>query len=310
MTPLRQRMLDAMVLRGMALRTQEAYIDCVGRLARHYECSPDKLSAEQVQQYLLHLLRERQRSTATVIQYGCACRFFYGTVLGLDGAQFHIPVLAAPQRLPQILARQELAQLFAAAQHARARAFLMLAYGTGLRLSELCQLRVTDIDSHADRMCIRVVQGKGGKDRYVPLDEQVLQVLRAWWHHAHPREWLFTTPFTAPPKGQQQSTSGAGPRCAGPISHASPQKWYHAARTAAGITKQGGIHTLRHCYATHLLENGADLFSLSQWLGHRHVSTTARYLHLTRPDAPDGARLKPLSLLGALPLVPGPGPKQ
>jgi integrase/recombinase XerD len=294
MTPLRQRMLDAMVLRGMALRTQEAYIDCVGRLARHYKRSPDKLSAEEVQQYLLHLLRERQRATATVIHYGCALRFFYGTVLGLDGAQFRIPVMAAPKRLPQILARQELVQLFAAAQHVRARTFLMLAYGTGLRLSELCQLRVGDIDSHADRMCIRVVQGKGAKDRYVPLDEEVLQVLRAWWRHAHPREWLFTGPIDK------------GANAANPISHTSAQKWYYAARAGAGITKQGGIHTLRHCYATHLLENGADLFSLSQWLGHSHVNTTARYLHLTRPDAPDGARLKPLSLLGALPAVKGP----
>jgi site-specific recombinase XerD len=286
MTPLRQRMLDALVLRGMAVRTQQSYIDAVSRLARHYHCSPDALSAEQVPQFLLYLLRERQRSRSTVNQYGCALRFLYGTVLGLDGQAFHIPLGPAPQRLPEILSREELARLFAAATRAAPRTFLMLAYGTGLRLSELTHLRVADIDSHADRMCIRVVQGKGAKDRYVPLPDDVLQLLRAWWRSSRPRRWLFP------------GYGGHGQR---PIDAATAQKWYHAARSKAGITKRGGIHTLRHCYATHLLEAGIDLHSLSQWLGHRHVSTTSRYLHLARPDAPDGARRDPLKLLGALP---------
>jgi site-specific recombinase XerD len=280
-------MLDALVLRGMALRTQESYIDAVARLARHYGRSPDALSAEEVQEFLLHLLRDRQRSRSTVNQYGCAFRFFYGTVLGFDGEVFHIPLGVAPQRLPEILSREEIARLFAVTTRLAARTFLMLAYGTGLRLSELRHLRVADIDSHADRMCIRVVQGKGGKDRYVPLAEDVLQVLRSWWHSAHPRLWLF-------------AGHGDGSQ---PISDATAQKWYQAARSRAGITKRGGIHTLRHCYATHLLETGADLHSLSQWLGHRHVSTTSRYLHLARPDAPDGARREPLKLLAALPPI-------
>ena len=288
MTPLRQRMLDALVLRGMALRTQESYIDAVARLARHYRRSPDALSAQEVQDFLLYLLRERQRSRSTVNQYGCAFRFLYGTVLGLDGEAFHIPLGIAPQRLPEILSREEIARLFAVTTRPAPRTFLMLAYGTGLRLSELRQLRVSDIDSHADRMCIRVVQGKGGKDRYVPLAGDVLQLLRAWWHSAHPRLWLF-------------AGRGDGSQ---PVNDATVQKWYQAARARAGITKRGGIHTLRHCYATHLLEAGADLHSLSQWLGHRHVSTTSRYLHLARPDLPDGARREPLALLSALPPIP------
>jgi integrase len=154
----------------------------------------------------------------------------------------------------------------------------MLAYGSGLRLSELCHLRVADIDSHADRMCIRVVQGKVGKDRYVPLSADVLELLREWWRLQRPRQRLFP--------GQ-----GDGLR---PISDASAQKWYYGARAAAGITKQDGIHTLRHCYATHLLETGVDLFSLSRWLGHQHVSTTGRYLHLVQPDVPDRARRRHL----------------
>lgn len=287
MTLLRQRMLEALVLRGMAARTQEAYIDAVARLARHYRCSPDTLTADQVQHYLLHLLRERRLSRSSVNQYGCAYRFFYGTVLGLDGATFQIPLAAAPQRLPEILSREELARLFAMAAHLKARTFLMLAYGTGLRLSELCRLRAEHIDSHPDRMCIRVEQGKGAKDRYVPLSEDVLQLLRAWWRSAHPRPWLF---------GGLRDPSR-------PIDSGSAQRWYYLARDAAGITKRGGIHALRHAYATHLLEAGYDLYSLQQWLGHNHVSTTTRYLHLTRPDVPDGVRSKPLALLSALPPI-------
>lgn len=287
MTPLRQRMLDALVVRGMAERTQEAYIGAVAGLARHYRRSPDTLSAEQVQGYLLHLLRERQLSRSSVNQAGCAFRFLYGSVLGLNGDAFQVPLGRAPQKLPEVLSREELARLFAATRHAKARTFLMLAYGSGLRLTELCRLRVADIDSHADRMCIRVVQGKGAKDRYVPLAADVLQLLRAWWHIAHPSQWLFH----------------AGQDPAQPLHAQSAQRWYRAAWADAGITKQGGIHTLRHCYATHLLEAGVDLYSLQQWLGHRHVSTTMRYLHLARPDAPDGAKREPLALLGALPPI-------
>jgi integrase/recombinase XerD len=285
MTPLRQRMLDAMILRGMSIRTQESYIDEVARLAQHYGCSPDILSAEQVQQYLLYLLRDLQRSRSTVNQYGCAFRFLFGTVLGLDGKAFHIPLGIAPQRLPEILSREEIARLFAVTTRLGPRTFLMLAYGTGLRLSELRHLRVCDIDSHVDRMCIRVVQGKGGKDRYVPLAPDVLESLRSWWRSSRPQLWFFPGHLDA----------------SQPINDATAQKWYHAARARAGITKRGGIHTLRHCYATHTLEAGGDLYSLSQWLGHRHVSTTSRYLHLARPDAPDGARRDPLNLLAALP---------
>jgi site-specific recombinase XerD len=153
-----------------------------------------------------------------------------------------------------------------------------------LRVSELCRLRVQDIDGHADRMCVRIVHGKGAKDRYVPLSPDVRQLLRDWWKHAHPGGWLFCAQ-TEPAR---------------PLSEDSASRWYHAARSAAGITKQGGIHALRHCYATHLLEAGVDLHSLSQWLGHRHIGTTMRYLHLARPDAPDGMRRAPLELLRAL----------
>ena len=290
MTALRQMMQDALEVRGMAPRTQDAYLGAVGLLARYYKRSPDTLSAAQVQGYLLHLRRERGRSVATLNQYGCAFRFLFGTVLGLDGTQFQIPLAAVPQRLPQILSRREISQLFEVTQHESARTFLKLAYATGLRLSELCHLRVADIDSQDDRMCIRVQQGKGGKDRYVPMAQDVLDLLRQHWRLAgltrqHP--WLFPSPENA----------------SRPISAGTPQKWYHAARAAAAISKQGGIHTLRHCYATHTLEAGVDVYTLSRWLGHGHVSTTSRYLHLVRPDVPDGAKRAPLALLTALPLL-------
>jgi len=288
MTPLRQRMLDAMQVRGMAARTQGAYIEAVARMARHYARSPDALSADEVQSYLLHLRRERHLSCSSLNQYGCAFRFFYASVLGRDGAAFAIPLTRAPQRLPEILSREEIARLFAVCRHAKSRTLFMLAYATGLRLSELCHLRVEHIDSAADRMCIRVVQGKGAKDRYVPLASDVLEQLRAWWRLARCRGWLFCA--------ARDSTQALDAK--------SVQRWYRAACAHAGITKRGGIHTLRHCYATHLLEAGVDLYSLQQWLGHNHVSTTTRYLHLARPDAPAGARREPLALLGALPKMP------
>ncbi len=237
---------------------------------------------------MLHLLNDRKLSRSTVNQYGCAFRFFYTLVLERDLGVFQIPLAPAPQRLPQILSRQEIASLMAAAAHPQARTFFMLAYATGLRLSELCHLRVADIDSHSDRMCIRVVGGKGGKDRYVPMSADVLELLRAWWRLAHPQEWLFCSP--------SDRTQ--------PLNCINPQRWYQGARALAGITKQGGIHTLRHCYATHLLEAGLDLYSLQQWLGHNHITTTTRYLHLAKPDAPDGARsANSLDLLSALPSI-------
>ena len=288
MTALRQRMLDAMQVRGMAVRTQQAYIAGVAGLARHYARSPDTLTADEVQRYLLHLLRERKLSHSSVNQCASACRFFYASVLGRNAQAWLVPLARTPQRLPEILSRQEIAQLLAVCRHAKSRTFFTLAYATGLRLSELCHLRVEHIDSAADRMCIRVVQGKGAKDRYVPLAPDVLEHLRAWWQLARCRDWLFC----------------AARDSAQALDAKSVQRWYRAACAHAGITKRGGIHTLRHCYATHLLEAGVDLYSLSQWLGHNHVSTTMRYLHLARPDAPDGARRDPLALLSALPRMP------
>jgi site-specific recombinase XerD len=281
-------MLDALVLHGKAKRTQEAYISAVAQLARYYRCSPDTLSGAQIEAYLLHLLRERQLTRSTVNQAGCAINFLFGKVLGRAGSPCQIPLPRGPQTLPQILSREEIARLFACALHLKARTALSCAYALGLRVSELCALRLDHIDTAADRMCVRVVQGKGAKDRYVPLPADLLALLRTYCRHVRPRGWLFSS-ATDPARVLHPEQA---------------QRWYWHARDTAGITKGGGIHLLRHCYATHLLESGVDLHSISQWLGHRHVNTTARYLHLARPDAPDGARRTPLTLLSNLPAPP------
>lgn len=283
MSPLRQRMIDAMQLRGLALRTQQAYVAAVVGLSRHYGCSPEQLDAQRVQAYLLHLLRDRQLARSSVNQASCAFRFLYRRVLQRDW-HTEVPLGKAERPLPEILSRTELARLFACAPAGKPRTVLMTAYALGLRVSELCRLQVRDIDGSADRMLVHIVQAKGGKDRYVPLPADALQMLRQWWRQAHPRLWLFCA----------QSDP------AQPLQDDSASRWYYAARANAGITKSGGIHTLRHCYATHLLESGVDLHTLAQWLGHQHVTTTMRYLHLARPDAPDGMRANPLQLLSAL----------
>jgi site-specific recombinase XerD len=224
MTPLRQRMIDAMVLRGFAARTQETYLSAVVQAAKHHHCSPALLSDEQVQAYLLYLLQERQRSRSTVNITSCALRFLVCEVLGQDQRRAQIPMGRNPQRLPEVLSRAEVAALLGAPLSPKARMFLTLAYATGLRLSELCQLRGCDIDSAPDCMCIRVIQGKGGRDRYALLTVELLDDLRRYWRScragAKATDWLFP--------------SQSNP--ARPIDRASGQRFYHLARDAAGIT--------------------------------------------------------------------------
>ena len=269
MSPLRQQMIDAMVLRGLARRTQQAYLSVVAQLAAHYHCSPDRLDGAQVKAWLLHRITERHLAYMTVNQAVCALKFFFDTVLGRRAEAITIPYAHTPQRRPEILSREELARLFEAATNLRTRTLLMTAYAAGLRVSEVCALRVADIDSAPDRMCIRVVAGKGGKDRYTLLSPSLLEALRVYWRICKPRVWLFPRATDA----------------AQPFDISSAQRGYYRARDRAGITKTGGIHTLRHAFATHLLEAGVDLATLAKLLGHGHLSTTQRYLHLARPGS-------------------------
>ncbi|MGB7991704.1 MAG: site-specific integrase [Candidatus Methylophosphatis roskildensis] len=279
MSELRTRMNDAMVLRGLAERTKESYLLCVRGLAKYYRRSPDSLDAAQIQSYLLHLISERKLAYASVNQAVCAIRFLFGIVLGQKDLALEIPMAKVPKRLPQILTREEVARLFAHCGTLRSRTLLMTKYAAGLRVSEVCALQLSDIESAADRMCIKVRQGKGGKDRYTLLSPRLLDALRLYWRIARPRHWLFP--------------NGAGD---GPMFDQTAQRMYQAARHAAGIDKDGGIHTLRHSFATHLLEAGVDIHTIQRLLGHGHVSTTMRYFHLAQSRL-TGTR-SPLELLG------------
>jgi integrase/recombinase XerD len=284
MTPLRQRMTDAMVQRGFALRTQESYIGAIYRMAKHYRRDPALYTAQEVQAYLLHMVKEEHLSYSSMNQAACAAQFLFQTVLGHEREHFQVPFAKVAAKQPEVLAREEIARLLAACAHPVRRMLLQTIYASGLRVSEACALRVTDIDSAPDRMCIRVACGKGGKGRYSVLSPTLWELLRAYSRCVQPDTWLFG------------SASGAQP-----MNIEMAQRAYQGARTRAQISKSGGIHTLRHCFATHLLEGGVDLFTIQKLLGHGHISTTSKYLHLISPQfgAPKG--IDPLDLLAGLP---------
>jgi len=265
MTELRNRMDEAMVLRGFSPRTRESYLACVRALAKHYWQPPDVLDGPQIQAYLLHLITEKKLAYASVNQAACAFRFMFGTVLRQPEVRLDIPMAKVPKRLPQILSREEVTRLIDAAPTLRGRTLLSTTYAAGLRASELCALQLTDIESAPDRMCLKVRQGKGGRDRYTLLSPRLLDTLRRYWCDRRPRQWLF-------------------PNIAGtaPIDVSTAQRIYCAARDAAGIPREGGIHTLRHAFATHLIEAGVDLPTVQRLLGHGHIGTTMRYVHLAR----------------------------
>lgn len=265
MSALRQRMNEAMVLRGVAERTKETYLACVSGLAKHYGRSPDTLDAAAIQGYLLHLISERKLAYSSVNQAVCAIRFLFAVVLGQREVAFDIPMAKVPKRLPQILTREEISRLLAHGRDIRARTLLTTTYAAGLRLSEVCNLQLADIESSPERMCLKVRQGKGSKDRYTLLSPRLLEALRLYWRVARPSHWLFP------------NRTGNGP-----LYDQTAQRIYHAARSAAGIERGGGIHTLRHAFATHLLEAGVDIHTIQRLLGHGHVGTTMRYFHLAQ----------------------------
>jgi integrase/recombinase XerD len=286
------------VERSLAGNTLEAYARDLNALADQVgeACAPSAIGAEALASLMVKNV-ERGFGARSCARQLSALRGFFRflvrerAILEDPTALVDRPTLS--RKLPRVLSFDEVERLLAAPDTSTDRGILHAAmlhtmYASGLRVSELCALRVEHIDSAADRMCVHVVQGKGARDRYVPLGGDLLALLRRYWQTCRPRQWLF------------------GPRAGQPRAlHVQlAQRTYCRARDAAGITKVGGIHTLRHCYATHLLEAGVDLYSLQQWLGHNHVSTTTRYLHLAQPGLPDGARREPLALLTALPAMP------
>lgn len=265
MTTLRAQLIRELTLRGSSPRTIESYVGVVAALAHYYGQSPERLDDEQIKDYLFALHTERQLSASTINVAVNALRFFYGRVLdrSMERITRVLPRPKASVRRPQVYSVAEVERLLVGGcRRPDHRAFLATVYAAGLRLNEACHLRVADIDSA--RMQIRVVQGKGRKDRYTLLSPKLLAELRGYWQRRRPRPWLFPSP-----RDPQQS-----------LPDGTAQKFYYQAVERAGLPRKGGIHSLRHSFATHLLEAGVELTVLQRLLGHNHLSTTARYLHV------------------------------
>jgi integrase/recombinase XerD len=276
MTTLRQRMTDDLRLRNRSLRTINTYIACVAHFARHFGKSPELLGPEEIRQYQVYLVEQRRVSWSYFNQAVCALRFLYRHTLGRDWAVAHIPFPRQPRKLPIVLSQAEVIRFLEAIKKIKFRAILMTAYATGLRLSEVTHLRVSDIDSQ--RLVIRVRQGKGQKDRYVMLSPKLLEVLRLYWRSERPATWLF------PSMRKDQ-----------PINHSVVQRACHQAGLDAGLSKPVTVRMLRHCFATHLVETGTDIRIIQSLLGHSHISTTQIYTHVSAKTV--RATESPLDLL-------------
>jgi len=270
MTPLRQRMIEDLQLRGLSERTREMYVRAVRQLAEHYHKSPDQITEEERRDYFLYLknVKHASRSASTIAL--CGIKFFYEHTLKREWTILTFVRPPQEHKLPVILSLEEVHTILQCVRLPRYRACLCTLYACGLRLQEGTHLQVPDIDSA--RMVVHVRCGKGAKDRYVPLPQQTLTSLRTYWKtHRHP-VWLFPAPGRG---GTGMATAST------PMPSNSVQDAFRAALKASGITKRASVHTLRHSYATHLLEAGVNLRLIQEYLGHHSPTTTARYTHLT-----------------------------
>lgn len=262
MTPLRNKMIRELELARKSPRTIEAYVSAVAQLAAHFRRSPDKISVEEVRDFVHFLVTERKLAFSSCNQKLAGMKFFYRQILGREDFDLRVPAKRSG-RLPEPFSREEVARLLKAAEYnPKHRMLLMTGYATGLRLSELVHLQVADI--HSERMLVRVNQGKGRKDRYTLLSPRLLSELRDYWRLVRPVRWLF--PGRLPSE---------------PLSAGSAQRAFYKAKKLARLTHGHGIHTLRHSFASHLLEAGVDLPTLQRLLGHTSLATTAKYLHVT-----------------------------
>jgi integrase/recombinase XerD len=262
MTPLRKRMIENMEMRNFACKTIRLYVDVVARFARYFGKSPELLGTEEVRRYLLHLVHEKKLAWATYKQALAALRYLYRWVLQAPEIVQDIRGPRPERRLPVVLSFDEVQRFFAAIPSFKQRMILMAAYAAGLRISEVVHLEVTDIDS--SRMVIRVCQGKRKKDRYTILSPVLLQMLRHYWVAARPVRYLFP-----------------GRALDRPMSVSVVQRACKDAQVKAGIDKTVTPHTLRHSFATHLLEAGTDLRVIQELLGHSSPRTTALYTHVS-----------------------------
>jgi site-specific recombinase XerD len=261
MTQLRQQMIDEMTVRGFSPRTHQSYLRAVKDLACYFHQSPDQLSTDQLQAYFLYLVKERHLSDASCRLYRHAIRFFYLEVLKQASFDIKLQVPKRKRRIPELLKRTEILRIVHTCNNHKHRILLLTCYGCGLRVSELVKLKLQHIDG--ERGLLRIEQGKGGKDRHVILAPALLKALRDYWRLEQPRVWLFPNTHASDQ----------------PLSVGSAQKLYQRAKQRAGIVKTGGIHSLRHAYATHQLQAGMPLQQLQYQLGHRSIQTTLRYVH-------------------------------
>ena len=271
MTPLRQRMIQDMQLRGFSARTQECYAAAVRQLAEHYHTSPDQLTEEHLRQYFLYLANQKKVARATATIALCGIKFFYEQTLHRQWPTLKLIRPPREKKLPVVLSREEVRRALGAVRIPVYRACLTTIYAGGLRLLEGSHLQVPDIDS--DRMLLHI-HGKGKKDRYVPLPQPTLEMLRAFWRTHRSPLWLFPAPTR---HGLKHSLTHNG----GPVTRSSLQSAFRRALKHCGIVKRAHIHTLRHSYATHLLEAGVNLRIIQENLGHGSARTTQIYTHLT-----------------------------
>ena len=262
MTTLRQRMIEDMRVRNLSPHTQRIYVDRVAQFAKHFHKSPEHLGPEEIRAYQVYLINNKKASWVVLNQSVCALRFLYRITLGKEWIICHIPGAKKPLIFPVVLSPEEISRFFESIHNLKHRAILMTAYAGGLRVSEVVSLRLSDIDSQ--RMVIRIEQGKGRKDRYVMLSQNLLDLLRAYWKVARPTYWLFPGHPSSRPINQRG------------ISHICVK-----ATRAAGLTKRVTVRALRHCFATHLLEAGANIRVIQILLGHRSLRTTSRYTHVS-----------------------------
>lgn len=275
MSPLRQQMIRVLQLHRKSPDTIKPYVTAVSQLAQYYKRSPDQISDDEIRDFLHHLITVRKLSSSTCNQRIAAINFFYRHVLGRVDFQLKVP-LKQSGRLPEPLSRSEVKRLIDAATNLKHSVLMMTAYGGGLRASELVRLKPADI--HSDRLLIRIDQGKGKKDRYTLLSSRLLSELRRYYLAYRPVNWLFTN----------RNNDGS-------LSKGTALGVFDALKKRAGITHGHGIHSLRHSFATHLMEAGVPLPTIQRLMGHTTLATTARYLHVTSKHV-EGIR-SPLDVL-------------
>ena len=260
----RSRFINYLALQRFASSTQEAYLGAIKGLADYYSTGqPETLSNEQIQDYLLYNIQVKKLAWASCNVLFCGLKKYYSNHLGRDETEFSIPPRTRSRKLPMLLSKEEVSHLLEVS-NLKHRALLATVYGSGLRVSEVVRLRPEHLDSN--RMTIRVEQGKGRKDRYTVLSRYCLELLREHWRNAQPEGWLFF--------GRDKKH---------PMAINTAQRIFYNAKKAVGITKGRGIHTLRHCFASHALEAGVEIYVIKRWMGHSSLKTTYGYIHLC-PD--------------------------